>query len=64
MIIRRNDTCHNLKMDKIFRFATDSVFRLNPQPEYSPVPPPVEDYFLLSDGTNFLLSDGSDFLLS
>jgi hypothetical protein len=46
-----------------FNFATDSVFN-NIQMIPADSIPIVQDYFLLSDGTNFLLSDGSDLLLS
>ena len=56
--------CHNLKINKQFNFSIDSVFKNNSQAEYSPIPPPIADFFLLSDGSNMLLSDGSDFLLS
>lgn len=64
MILRRNDNCHNLKIDKIFRFATDSVFRQNPQPEYTPNPPPEVGVLLLTDGTDFLLTTGETLSLA
>jgi hypothetical protein len=45
-----------------FNFGTDSVF--NALQEHPSSNVPVNDAFLLSDGSNFLLSDGTDLLLS
>ncbi len=55
---------HGLRLDKPIRVANDNIFGHIPQAEYSPNPPPIASFFLLSDGTDFLLSDGSFFLLS
>lgn len=55
---------HAFRLDKPIRLANDNLFGHIPTGEYSPNPPHVANFFLLSDGTNFLLSDGSDFLLS
>lgn len=44
-------------------FAVDSVFR-SANSEISVPLPPVEDVFLLSDGSSFLLSDNSKFLIT
>jgi hypothetical protein len=60
----KNPYPHGFRLDKPIRMATDNVVGYIPQAEYSPVPPPIAHFFLLSDNTNFLLSDGSDFLLS
>lgn len=54
---------HGFRLDKPIRMATDNVTSYIPEAEYSPVPPPIADFFLLLDGTNFLLLDGTDFLL-
>lgn len=59
----KNTYCRGLRMDRIIRMATDNVVGHIPQAEYSPVPPPIADFFLLLDGTNFLLLDNTDFLL-
>jgi len=55
---------HAFRLDKPIRIANDNIFGHIPAGEYSPTPPPIASFFLLSDGTNFLLSDGMDFLLS
>lgn len=44
--------------------GTDSVFTLVERIEEGANPPPIEGYFLISDGTDFLLSDGTNLLLA
>lgn len=58
-----NSYCHGFKMDKPVRIATDNVAGHVIAPEYNPVVPPIEGYFLLLDGTNFLLLDGENLTL-
>lgn len=60
----RDAYCHGLRFDKTIRIATDNISGTITNPEYQPNPPPVEGYFLLSDGSNFLLSDGTNLVLS
>lgn len=55
---------HAFRLDKPIRVSNDNIFSHIPTGEYSPTPPPLASFFLLSDGTDFLLSDGSFFLLS
>ena len=55
--------CHGLKFDRPIRIATDNVVGFITEPEYNPIPPPPEGYFLLLDGTNFLLLDGENLSL-
>lgn len=59
----RDSYCRGLRMDRPIRIATDNVSGFIPIAEYSPVAPPIADFFLLLDGTNFNLLDTSDFLL-
>lgn len=56
----KDSYCHGLQMSKWMRIATDSVTGQVKSPEYNPVIPPVEGYFLLLDGTNFLLLNGQN----
>lgn len=55
--------CHGFHFGKPIRIATDNVMGQVIQPERNPVPPPVEGFFLLLDGTNFLLLDGENLTL-
>jgi len=55
--------CHGFKMDRLIKISTDNIMSHIPTGEYSPVPPPIADFFLLLDGTNFLLLDNTPFLL-
>lgn len=57
-MLSRND---NPNIDG-FNFSVDSVFYARIS-EVSSVVPPVENDFLLLDGTNFLLLDNTNFLL-
>lgn len=59
----RDPYCHGFKMDKPIRMATDNVVGYIPPAEYSPIAPPIADFFLLLDGTYFNLLDSTDFLL-
>jgi hypothetical protein len=59
----RDSYCHGLKLDKWVRIATDNVSGQVIKPEFNPVPPPIEGYFLLLDNTNFLLLDGENLTL-
>jgi hypothetical protein len=61
--MERDSYCHAFRMDKPIRIATDNVMGQVHNPEFSPVPPIVEGYFLLLDGTNFLLLDGENLTL-
>ena len=56
---------HPFTFDANWGFGDDSVFSDSNTAGSSggPVPPPLEDDFLLLDGTNFLLLDGTNFLL-
>lgn len=60
---KRDSYCHGFKLDRPVRIATDNVMGQVRSPEYNPVPPPIEGYFLLLDGTNFLLLDGENLTL-
>ena len=62
-MLEKHAYCHGFKLDKPIRLATDNVSGQVKSPEYNPVIPPVEGYFLLLDGTNFLLLDGTNLLL-
>jgi hypothetical protein len=59
----KDSYCHSFQMDKWVRIATDCVTGQVKNPQYNPVPPPVEGYFLLLDGSNFLLLNGQDLTL-
>lgn len=63
-MIFRQSASHNFKIDKIYRFGTDSVFKKITHPEYSPTPPPLEGVLLLTDGTDFLLTTGETLSLA
>lgn len=55
-----NPYAHRLKLDKQIRIATDNVSGQNMNPEYNPVKPPIEGYFLLLNGTPMLLLNGQN----
>jgi hypothetical protein len=59
----RDSYCHGLRIDKWVRIASDNVMGQVKSPEYNPVPPPVEGYFLLLNGGNFLLLNGQNLVL-
>lgn len=59
----KDSYCHRFRFDRPIRLATDNVMGYPTQPEFNPVPPPIEGYFLLLDGTNFLLLDGENLTL-
>jgi hypothetical protein len=46
-----------------FNILKDTLYCANNKTNGA-TPPPTENDFLLSDGSNFLLSDGTNFLLS
>jgi hypothetical protein len=53
---------HDFMFDVNFGLGNESVFTLVDQEEIAPLPP-IEQYFLLLDGTDFLLLDGENLLL-
>jgi hypothetical protein len=48
--------------DVNYGFGRDSVFTIIDN-EIGPLPPPIEGYFLLLDGSDFLLLDGENLTL-